>query len=152
MALKKTCTCGKLIDYALPRCSECQARREQERADRYKHYDKHIRNKEAADFYNSGDWEVVRMDAMYKCKGLDLYEYYINHQIVYADTVHHIIELSDDWDRRLDIKNLFPFAQKVQGNHSMIHKLYLKDKKGTQQLLFGLLTRWEKEFAGGGGT
>lgn len=146
MALKKTCACGKLIDYAIPYCEECQARREQERAARHRHYDKYARNREAADFYNSNEWDAVRAEVMRRCKGLDLYEYYINEQIIYADTVHHIVELSEDWERRLDICNLIPLAQGTQGNHSMIHKLYLKDKMKTQRLLFELLRRWEDEY------
>lgn len=145
MTLKKTCACGRLIDYAIPYCGECQARRVQEQAARHRHYDKHIRNRDAADFYNSAEWEVVRAKVMRRCKRLDLYEYYINKQIIYADSVHHIVELTEDWMRRLDIGNLIPLAQRTQGNHSMIHKLYLKDKQKTQQLLFGLLHRWEDE-------
>ncbi len=150
MALKKTCACGKLIDYALPYCEECQAIRTQERVDRHRHYDKHVRNKDAADFYNSGEWEAVRSEVMRKYKGMDLYEYYVNKQIIYADTAHHVVELTEDWSRRFDISNLIPLSQKMQGNHSMMHKLYERDKKGTQRLLFSLITRWEQEFGGEG--
>lgn len=80
---------------------------------------------------------------MRKYMGLDLYEYYINKQIVYAEAVHHIVELSEDWERRLDVGNLIPLTA---GNHSMIHKLYQKDKKKAQQMLIGLLKQWEQEF------
>ncbi|QIB68607.1 HNH endonuclease [Aminipila butyrica] len=152
MALKKTCTCGKLIDYSAPYCDECQARRKQEQAAKHRRYDKHIRNKEAAAFYNSPQWKHVRAEVIRNYKGLDFYEYYINKQIVYADMVHHIVELSEDWERRLDPRNLIPLAQEGQGNHSMIHKLYLKDKIKAQKLLFSLLNQWQLEFGGGGGT
>lgn len=145
MALKKICACGKLIDYALPYCKECQDRRTQEKAARHRSYDRHIRNKEATVFYNSGEWEAVRSMVMRRYKGLDIYEYYINNQIIYADSVHHIVELSEDWSRRLDVSNLIPLTQ---SNHSMIHKLYLKNKSKVQRELFALLQRWEKEFAG----
>ncbi len=143
MSLKKTCTCGKIIDYSQQCCDECKVKYEQYKAQRYKHYDKNIRSKDTTAFYNSTEWEKARAEALRKYKGLDLWEYYINKKIVYADTAHHIIELKDDWSRRLDISNLFPLSS---SNHSMIHKLYKKDKQGTQKLLFELIKRWEEEY------
>ena len=143
MALRKTCTCGKIIDYSQRYCKECQEKHAQDKVQRYKHYDKNIRDKDTTAFYNSPEWEKVRAEVLRKYKGLDLWEYYINKKIVYADTAHHVIELKEDWSRRLDINNLFPLTQ---GNHSMIHKLYKKDKQGTQKLLLELIKRWEKEY------
>lgn len=143
MALKKTCTCGKIINYSQQRCDECKTMYEQDKAQRYKHYDKNIRDKDTSVFYNSTEWEKTRAEVLIKYKGLDLYEYYINKKIVYADTAHHVVELKEDWNGRLDISNLFPLTA---SNHSMMHKLYKKDKQGTQKLLFELLKRWEKEY------
>lgn len=141
--LKKICTCGKVIDYNKQCCNECEIKRQQFRSQRNKHYDKNIRDKESAAFYNSTEWEKTRAEVLRKYKGLDLYEYYVNKKIVYADTTHHIIELKENWNKRLEISNLFPLSS---GNHSMIHKLYKKDKQGTQKLLFELLKRWENEY------
>lgn len=143
MALKKTCTCGKIIDYSKQCCDECSIKNEQHRAQRYKHYDKNIRDKETTVFYNSIEWGKVRTEVLHKYKGLDLYEYYINKKIVYADTAHHVVELKEDWSKRFDISNLFPLTS---GNHSTIHKLYNKDKQRTQKLLLELLKRWESEY------
>ncbi len=136
MALKKTCTCGKIIDYSKQCCDECNIKREQNKAQRYKHYDKNIRDKETTSFYNSDEWERTRTEVLRNYKGLDLYEYYINKKIVYVDAVHHIVELKDDWSKRIDISNLIPMTSST---HGMIHKLYKKDKQGTQKLLFELL-------------
>lgn len=144
MALKKTCSCGKLIPFSVPCCEACQARRNHEQAARHKYYDRYKRDKEAAAFYDSSEWQSARAAVMRSFMGLDLYEYYINKQIVYAEVVHHIVELSEDWNLRIDINNLIPLTV---GNHSMIHKLYQKDKRKAQQILIGLLKRWEKEFA-----
>ncbi len=144
MGLRKTCSCGKLIPFSVPYCEACQAKRNKEQAARHKYYDRYKRDKEAAAFYNSSEWQSVRAAVMRRFMGLDLYEYYINKQIVYAEAVHHIVEISEDWDRRLDISNLIPITS---GNHSMIHKLYQKDKRKAQQMLISLLRRWEKEFA-----
>ena len=143
MALKKTCTCGKIIDYSNRYCDDCAKKNEEYKAQRYKYYDNNIRDKQSTAFYNSIEWEATRTDVLRTYKGLDLYEYYINKKIVYADTVHHIVELKEDWNRRLDLSNLFPLTS---SNHSMIHKMYKKDKQGTQKLLFELLKRWENEF------
>ena len=143
MALKKTCTCGKIIDYSNRYCDDCTKKNEEYKAQRYKHYDNNIRDKQSTAFYNSIEWESVRAEVLNKYKRLDLHEYYINKKIVYADTVHHIIELKEEWNRRLDISNLFPMTSST---HSMIHKLYKKDKQRTQKLLLELLNRWEKEF------
>lgn len=143
MALKKTCSCGILIPFALPYCEACQARRNLEQAARHKYYDQYKRDKESAAFYNSLEWQCVRAAVMRRFMGLDLYEYYINKQIVYAEAVHHIVELSADWNLRIDINNLIPLTA---SNHSMIHKLYQKDKRKAQQVLISLLRRWEDEY------
>lgn len=142
MALKKTCTCGKVIDYNKRQCDMCSNNRK----DYYKHYDSNYRDKKAAAFYNSTEWEKIREYIIAKYKGLDLYAYFIDKELVQADTVHHIEELRDNWDRRLDITNLFPLSN---SNHSKIHKMYIKNKQGTQQLLLNILKKWEKEFAEG---
>lgn len=143
MALKKLCKCGKLINYNQKYCNQCSIKHKQERAEYHRHYDKYIRDQEAADFYNSTEWETTREYTISKYKGLDLYAFFIEKEIVYADTAHHIEELRENWNRRLDITNLFPLSG---GNHTKIHKMYEKDKEGTQGLLFSLLERWEEQY------
>lgn len=140
--LKKTCKCGKIIKYSEQYCDTCN----DSRKDYYKHYDNNYRDKKSAAFYNSIEWEKTRRFILGKYKDLDLYAYYIGKELVHADTVHHIEELKDNWDRRLDITNLFPLSS---SNHSKIHKMYLKDKQGTQQLLLNILKKWENEFVKG---
>jgi len=147
MALKKLCKCGKIIDYNLKRCKHCERQFKKERAEYNKHYDKHIRDRQTAAFYKSPEWIRTREYVLRKYKGLDLYAFFIEKKIVYADTVHHIEELKENWNRRLDINNLFPLSS---SNHNRIHELYKKDKKGTQKLLFSLLERWHKEYGGRG--
>lgn len=143
MALKKLCRCGQLIDYKQKYCNQCSIKYKQERKEYHKYYDKYIRDQESADFYNSPEWEKTREHVLGKYKGLDLYAFFIDKKIVYADTVHHIEELRENWNRRLDITNLIPLSS---GNHTRIHKMYDKDKRGTQKLLFSLLDRWREEY------
>lgn len=148
MALKKLCRCGKLIDYGQRYCSDCEPKIKQERAERHKYYDTYQRNKRAAAFYNSPEWLATRAYVLAKYKGLDLYAFFMFKKITPANTAHHIVELSDDWSRRLDIKNLFPTSE---GNHNVIDGLYRRDKEGTQQMLRELLEIWDKEYGGVGG-
>lgn len=143
MALKKLCRCGKIIEYNQKHCKQCSIKYQEERKEYHKHYDKYIRDKDAADFYNSLEWERTREHIISKYKGLDLYAFFIEKKIVYANTAHHIIELREDRNRGLDVSNLFPLSS---GNHSKIHKMYLKDKESTQRLLFSLLDRWREEY------
>jgi len=145
MSLKRLCKCGKAIDWGMKCCEACRKKAEQARKDYHKYYDANVRDEKTAAFYNSTEWVKTREYVLAKYKGLDLYAFFIQKRIVYADTVHHIEELKENWDRRLDINNLFPLSNE---NHNRIHKLYLKDKKGTQKLLFSLLARWREEYGG----
>lgn len=143
MALKKLCRCGKLIDYSQRYCNDCKPKAKQEKAERHKYYDTYKRDKRAAAFYNSTEWEKTRDYVIAKYKGLDLYAFFIDKKIVCADTVHHVEELKENWDRRLDITNLIPLSS---ANHTKIHEMYKKDKKNTQEMLVALLGRWRKDY------
>ncbi|ACA46175.1 hypothetical protein FDC22_06095 [Clostridium botulinum] len=119
---------------------------EERRAQGNKYYDKHIRHskdKKYTKFYHSDEWEDLRKDVLTTYNGVDIYSYYIENKAVTANTAHHIIELKEDWDKRLDKDNIFPLTD---ANHKKIHSLYRKDKKGTQELLRELLERFRKQF------
>ncbi|MSS43154.1 HNH endonuclease [Anaerosalibacter bizertensis] len=143
IALKKLCRCGKVIDYNKRYCDDCRDKYKKEKIERNRYYDKHIRDKKATSFYNSTEWIKTREYILNKYKGLDLYAFFILKEIIYADTVHHIVELKEDWNRRLDLDNLIPLNDI---SHKKIHGMYLKDKEGTQRLLFELIERWEKKY------
>lgn len=142
MALLKLCRCGKKISIGDRYCEECNKKVEQYKKDNNKYYDKHRRNKKSTEFYHSQEWINLRAFVLSKYKGLDLYAYYVEKRIVYASPVHHIIEIEEDWEKRLDISNLIPLSN---ANHNKMDALYKKDKKGTQMLLFELLSRWKRE-------
>lgn len=142
MALMKLCRCGVIIEYHTKYCDRCKVKYEKEKAESIKYYDKNIRDKRATAFYNSKEWLKVREYILAKYKGLDLYAYFILKEIAYADTAHHIIELKDDWAKGLEASNLFPLTSI---NHGKIHKMYRRDKEGTQEMLVGLLKRWKRE-------
>ena len=115
--LLKQCKCGRLIPQAMARCEECQAKRGQ----RYIEYNHTARDSRAAAFYTSREWRMTRARVLAMYDYIDIYAYCIEHRIKRADTVHHIIELSRDWDKRLELSNLIPLASST---HNTIHTLY----------------------------
>ena len=139
MALKKICRCGKLIDAGVKYCDDCIAKYEADKAERNKIYDTRHRNKQANGFYHSKPWLKTRAFVLSKYDYLDLYAYYVRHEVITATLVHHVVELSDDWDRRLDIANLLPVSLDT---HNAFDALYRQDKQAIQQQLFEILNRF----------
>ena len=114
------CRCGKLIPQSVRLCDKCEAAAGQ----RYKDYNEHRRDGKAAAFYVSREWKQTRGIVLSAYDFIDLYAYHVLHEIRRADTVHHITELSEDWERRLDLANLIPLASST---HNTIHNLYDRD-------------------------
>lgn len=123
-------------------CEKHQAEEKKQRAEANRCYDRYLRDKQLEAFYKSIAWIKTREFVLNKYNHIDLYDYYINNKVTKANTVHHIIELKEDWSRRFDIGNLFPLSS---ANHNVIDGLYQKDKRSAQKLLFQLLERWQKE-------
>ena len=132
MPLLKLCPrCQAVISANEKKCKNCAARYN-------KQYDKHRRDQKAERFYNSREWSSIRQYVLAKHKGLDLYQLHVNGKIVPANTVHHIEEFRENPSRALDVNNLIPLDA---GTHAHIHKLYEKEKKKTQELLFSLVSK-----------
>lgn len=148
--LKKLCSrCNyRMIPISSKFCEECEVNAVEEKKVIAKHYDKHLRNKKSKSFYNSKEWLDIRAILLKRYFNLDLYDYYVNRKITKANTVHHIEELNEAWEKRLDINNLFPLTS---NNHNKIDALYNSDKKAAQNMLRELKQRFEIEFIGGGG-
>lgn len=60
-------------------------------------------------FYNSKEWKDARRSSMLRHDTL-CQECLRNGSYTKADVVDHIVELRDDWDRRLDQDNLEPLC------------------------------------------
>lgn len=137
--LIKKCRCGRLIPQGAAMCAEC-AERDKARHIAYNHA---IRDQKAAIFYTSHDWRVCRAAVLAHYDNLDIYDLFINHRVTPADHVHHIVDLSDDWSLRFCSNNLIPLSH---SNHSIISQFYCRDvntKNKIQQLLRGLIVRWD---------
>lgn len=149
MALKKLCSysgCNVLVDYGTKYCYKHRTKDKE----RYKDYRRsRLRDEEEKarqEFYNSVEWKNIRDLAIRKCFGVDIVEYYRTGQIIKGYTVHHIVELKDDWNKRLDINNLIYLTQE---NHIKIHKLMERskeDKDKVIEMLLELKARFEQEF------
>lgn len=147
MALKKTCKCGAIIDYADKYCGECELEVKYTKAERNKTYDKNVRNlrdKKYTEFYHSKQWRHVVERVKKKYNYMDIYSYYINNKIEYGKICHHVRELKmDGWDSRLDT-NVIVYV--THDNHTLIHDMLDDDYEGTVKVLLGLIQRYEEEF------
>lgn len=146
MALLRKCTvCNKKLPYGT-KC-KCEIDKQRESYKLYKsrrNMDEDEKIRQA--FYSSSSWLKVRSICISRCYGTDIVCLYKDKRVEDGFVVHHIIELSEDYDRRLDITNLIYVSSSV---HKIIHKEYLKSdkhKKAMQRLLFGLLDRFNQEY------
>ena len=89
----------------------------------------------------SKEWEMGRSTALDIDGGIDVYLYMTEGVIVTADTVHHIIPLKDDWEKRIDIDNMMSLSSNT---HSVIEQMYRKNKEG----MIRKLQKMIKEYRG----
>ena len=90
--------------------------------------------------------EHARSEALAADEGLDVYLYMTEGIVVLADTVHHIIPLQDEWEKRNDISNLMSLSGDT---HSMIEQMYKKDKDGMEKKLHEMLQQYRSMVRGG---
>ena len=131
-------------------CEYHQAKWDKENKERYKEYQNRRRKdkgqKKYQDFYNSKHWKRLRDVIVNKYYGIDILEYYRTGRIIQGERVHHIVELSENYNRRLDISNLIYLTEQ---NHRRVHEEYLKgskEKKQMQDILFELVEKFNSEF------
>ena len=71
-----------------------------------------------AEFYNSAEWKKLRNQKFYDADGLcELCRK--NGIIREGKEVHHIIEISQDWSKRLDFDNLILLCPE---HHNLMHE------------------------------
>jgi len=149
MALMKSCNyggCRVLVVYGTNYCDKHKVEIAAEHKQDYKNYKARRTDKREEAFYNTKSWDIVKDIAKSKTVYIDVYEYYIEGNIVQGDTVHHIVCVKDSWDSRLDTNNLIYLTLE---SHAIVHAKYnksAKSKADTQRLLFNLKDRFEKEF------
>lgn len=134
MPIYKRCSrCGKRILSG----SKCSCGKE-----RHREYDRYSRDKKSKEFYDSSEWARSRQQALDLDDGIDVYLYMTSGEIKAADTLHHIVPLKDDWDRRLDPRNLMSLHHDT---HSMIERDYKKNKPEMIEKLSKMLRDYRKQ-------
>ena len=150
MGLMKYCNrtgCNRLVPQGVKYCAAHTVGKTAENRQRHKEYDAHCRNQTAKDFYNSTEWKAARAQALARDTNIDIYLYIMEGRIVPADTVHHIVELMEDYSKRCDMDNLISISE---ATHSMISKAY-KDaarKAAMQQTLRECIREYKRRLAG----
>lgn len=153
MAILKQCSwhgCTKIVSIDVKYCQYHANKFDKQEKERYKEYSARRRRddkqKKYQDFYSNKDWQRIRDVCIADCYGIDILEYYRTGRIIQGERVHHIVELNDDWECRLDVGNLIYLTEQ---NHRRIHSEYDKgdkEKALMQRVLFELIKKFNSEF------
>lgn len=138
VAIYKRCDC---CGSRLPSGTKCGCS-----SKRYKEEDKHSKDDIFKQFYQTDEWRKVREEAVAEYDGLDVYSLYMQSEIEYGTTVHHIIPLRDDFSKKIKLSNLIYLTD---SNHQTIHKAMKNSKQGYDnmvKLLTDLRLRYKKEY------
>ena len=94
---------------------------EMSRKERHKRYDEQQRDKKAAAFYRSVEWERAREQALIRDHGL-CQDCLLDQRITTADMVHHKIPVRMNWDLRLRLDNLVSLCNRCHAkiDHSKL--------------------------------
>lgn len=145
--LLKPCRCGKLIPQSMKMCEECE-KRQQEQPSRHMIYNHTRRDAREAAFYLSKEWRRMRECIISVYDNIDIYALYVEHEILSCEPVHHIIELEEDWEQRLNPLNLIPLNQRT---HNTITALYKKSKESMRATQIQIRSLIEHHFKEAGG-
>lgn len=142
MPIYKRCSrCGKRLLSG----TECVCKKQWQQ-ERYKTYDKYARDKKSKQFYSSREWEKMREHVLELDGWLDVYIYMKEGKIIPADTVHHILPLREAPEHGLDPNNLISLSEST---HSLIEKMYTKNKAETEAELMEILRKYRVMQRGG---
>lgn len=144
MALYKYCSCGLKIEYSKGKCDSCKAKAEENKKARYKKYrDNKTKDKEMM-FYNTSQWNKIRDYVVNSYLNMSVYSYCTEGRIVQSEVVHHLIEVRDSWDDRLDKFNLIPLTKK---EHQLIHRrMEIEGKEKVRLELEEMVKNFREEF------
>ena len=142
--LLKTCRCGRIIPQSIKMCKACGEKQQS----RHVLYNTTRRDQRAAEFYISKEWRTLRPVIMGIYGYVDIYALYIQDEIKTlkeSDPIHHIIELDEDWEQRLNPLNLIPLKKETHSTVTALYKRSKADRKKTQRLLRILIEKHFKE-------
>lgn len=127
--LKRFCPCcnNVLINYNQSYCERClQKKKENRKGNRRDYFKTYNENRdEIYDFYSSKEWRTIR--EVIKLRDLGLCQVCLQQKILTPmHTVHHIIELKEDYSLRTTESNLICVCSTC---HHKIHRAYDTDMK-----------------------
>ena len=123
--LLKSCRCGKLIPQSMKMCEEC----ERQQQSRHMIYNNTRRDERAAEFYISKEWRAMRERIIEVYDNVDIYALYVEHELLTCNPVHHIVELEDDWEQRLNPFNLIPLNHKTHNTTPLMEDVPVYETK-----------------------
>ena len=133
-----------MIPQSLKLCEIC----EQKQQSRHVIYNNTRRNKKAAEFYISKEWRTMRECIIRVFDNVDIYALYVEHELLTCEPVHHIIELEEDWEQRLNPLNLIPLNQKTHNTITALYKQSKASMRATQNQLRSLIEYHFREVGG----
>ncbi|WP_209660476.1 HNH endonuclease signature motif containing protein [Acetoanaerobium pronyense] len=110
--------CNNIVDLSEKYCKKHKHVEELEKKQRNKFYDNKTRDDKFTKFYKSKAWTKTRQVRLIKDSKL-CQDCLSEKKITIADTVHHIIEVKDNWAKRFDIDNLISLCHSC---HNKRHK------------------------------
>lgn len=114
--LCKKMGCTALVEPPTVYCDKHRHIEAEQKAERNKLYDRYSRHEEARNFYKSKAWSSIRLFILNRDARL-CQECLKNNRITKADTVHHIKELLEVWELRLEPTNLESICKKCHNKH-----------------------------------
>lgn len=121
MLLQMCGVCGAPTGNRPAICDRCAAKRAEAKREAVRYYDRHLRDRRAAEFYRSGAWRKARADYLrsigWLCEDcMDEVRAGVRPmaRVNVATDVHHVVPLAVDWERRLDRTN---FRGLCDGHH-----------------------------------
>ena len=106
---------------------------------------------DAAGQQDKEEWRELRPVIMSVYEYVDIYALYVEHQLTTlkdSDPIHHIIELEEDWEQRLNPLNLIPLSHRTHNTITALYKQSNASMKATQTQLRSLIDYHFKEAGG----
>lgn len=142
--LYRLCRCGAIIPQGTEMCPRCEA----QHRSRHMVYNKQCRDRQSVHFYVSKEWLRIRSVLLLIYDGVDIWSLFMEKTIKPAEEVHHIEELDEAWDRRLDPYNLIPLSHDTHTKITALYKAGEESKKRTQKQLLELQKKYFEDRGG----
>ena len=95
-------------------------------------------------FYNTKEWQKLRDYIVNSYLNMSVYSYYKEGKIVTSEVVHHLVEVRENWGKRLDKFNLIPLTRK---EHQIVHRrMEIEGYENVRLELEDMVKKFREEF------